>query len=71
MQRENGYLGATFGIYTADTKTSLAEQNLGQVEVSDLTAPLPVIGIRGEYEFADKWTFRASGEFLLVYLSRL
>ncbi len=31
-----------------------------------ITAPLPVIGIRGEYEFADKWTFRASGEFFLV-----
>lgn len=66
VQRENGYIGATFGLYTLDSKVSLAEQNLGQAEVGDITAPLPVIGIRGEYEFADKWTFRASGEFFLV-----
>jgi hypothetical protein len=66
MQRENDYLGVTVGVYTADTKVSLSEQTLGQVEVGDITAPLPVIGLRGEYEFADKWTFRASGEFFFV-----
>lgn len=66
MRRENGYLGATFGVYTADTKIGLSEPNLGQAEVGDITAPLPVIGLRGEYEFADKWTFRASGEFFFV-----
>ncbi len=66
MRRENGYLGATVGVYTADTKVGLSEQNLGQTEVGDITAPLPVIGLRGEYEFADKWTFRASGEFFFV-----
>ena len=66
MRRDAGYLGATFGIYTADTKVSLMEQNLGQAEVGDITAPLPVIGLRGEYEFADRWKFRASGEFFFV-----
>ena len=66
MPRDEGYLGATIGLYTADTKVSLSEQNLGQAEVGDITAPLPVIGLRGEYEFADKWTFRASGEFFFV-----
>ena len=66
MARDEGYLGATIGLYTADTKVSLSEQNLGQAEVGDITAPLPVIGLRGEYEFADKWTLRASGEFFFV-----
>ena len=66
MPRDEGYLGATIGLYTADTKVSLSEQNLGQAEVGDVTAPLPVIGLRGEYEFADKWTFRASGEFFFI-----
>lgn len=66
MRRENGYLGATVGLYTADTKIALSEQTLGQTEVGDITAPLPVIGLRGEYEFADKWSFRASGEFFVV-----
>ena len=27
---------------------------------------MPVIGLRGEYEFADRWTFRASGEFFFI-----
>ncbi len=66
MRRDNGYLGATFGLYIADSKVSLMEQNLGQAEVGDITAPLPVIGLRGEHEFSDGWKFRASGEFFFV-----
>lgn len=66
MRRENGYLGGSIGVYVADTKVSLVEQSLGQAEVGDITAPLPVIGLRGEYEFADRWKFRASGEFFFV-----
>lgn len=66
MRRENGYLGVTAGIYAADTKIRLSEQNLGQTAIGDITAPLPVIGLRGEYEFADNWSFRASGEFFFV-----
>lgn len=66
MQRDNGYLGATFGVYTADTKVSVAEPTLGQVDAGDITAPLPVIGLRGEYEFAERWKIRASGEFFFL-----
>jgi len=66
MQKENGYLGASFGLYTLDSKVGLAEQNLGPAEFGDITAPLPVIGLRGDYEFSDKWTFRASSEFFFI-----
>ncbi len=66
MRRESGYLGATAGLYIADTKASLAEQNLGQAEVGDITAPMPVIGLRGRYELSDRWTVRASGEFFFI-----
>ena len=66
LRRDEGYLGATAGLYVADAKVSLAEQNLGSAEVGDVTAPLPVIGLRGEYQFADRWTFRGSGEFFFV-----
>jgi len=66
MQRDNGYLGATLGAYVADTKLGLSEQNLGQAEVRELTAPLPVIGFRGEYEFTDRLTLNASGEFFAI-----
>lgn len=66
LRRDNGYIGATVGLYIDDTKASLAEQNLGQAEVGDITAPLPVIGLRGDYEFTDRWTFRASSEFFFL-----
>jgi opacity protein-like surface antigen len=66
LNREDGYLGATAGFYVADSKASLKEQTLGSAEVGELTAPLPVIGLRGEYAFSDRWSFRASGEFFFV-----
>ena len=62
MQRDSGYLGLTLGIHIADSKISLDEQGLGQSEVSSISAPLPVIGLRGEYEFTDRLTLGASGE---------
>jgi hypothetical protein len=66
LHRDTGYLGATIGVYVADASAGLAEQNLGQAEVGELTAPLPVIGLRGQYALSDRWTFRASGEFFFV-----
>jgi hypothetical protein len=66
LHGDSGYLGATIGVYVADTSMSLAEQNVGQAEVGELTAPLPVIGLRGEHRLSDRWTFRASGEFFFV-----
>lgn len=66
INREDGYLGATAGLYVVDTKASLTEATLGSAEVGELTAPLPVIGLRGEYALSDRWSFRASGEFFFI-----
>jgi len=66
LQRDNGYVGVMVGAYVADSKINLAEPNLGQTESSGLTAPLPVLGLRGEYDFADRWRLSASGEFFAV-----
>jgi hypothetical protein len=66
LNGEGGYLGATIGLYVADFKMSIAEENLGQAEIGELTAPLPVIGLRGEYALSDRWSFRASGEFFFI-----
>lgn len=68
MRREKGYLGLTAGLYIADIKTSVSAPSAGTREVGGFTAPLPVIGLRGEYHFSDKWSFRASSEiFALAY----
>lgn len=66
LHADDGYLGATVGLYVADSSAELAEQNIGQAEVGELTAPLPVIGLRGERKLSERWTFRASGEFFFI-----
>ncbi len=66
IRRDRGYLGASFGVYSNDTKISLTEQNTGRTEAGDITAPLPVLGLRGQYDLTERWTFRASGEFFYL-----
>lgn len=66
LKRDRSFLGATVGLYVADMKATLSASSVGSVESNDLTAPLPVIGLRGEYRFADRWAFRGSGEIFAV-----
>jgi len=63
MQRDNGYLGLTAGLYVADFGINVFAPLTSQLGLSDATAPLPVIGLRSRYEFSEKWSFRADGEF--------
>lgn len=56
MERERGYLGITGGLYVANTSLQLRVANAGIGEESDVTAPLPVAGVRGDYEITDKIT---------------
>jgi hypothetical protein len=65
-QSETGYLGITGGLYVAESAHRLVGQNIGPIDRRSLTLPLPVLGLRGEHEFADRWTFRASGEFFFL-----
>jgi hypothetical protein len=68
MRREKGYLGLTGGLYVADIGTRLSAEGVGATEGGGITAPLPVVGLRGEYRLSEKWTFRAGGElFALEY----
>ena len=66
LRREQGYIGASLGLYVADIGTSIAADSLGLSSSSGLTAPLPVIGLRGQYDFAEKWSLRASAEIFAV-----
>lgn len=68
LRRDKGYLGLTAGLYIADIGTSLSSPMIGAREVGGFTAPLPVIGLRGEYHISDNWSFRASTEiFAFAY----
>jgi len=66
LKRDRSFLGATFGLYIADIGARLSASGGASVESNDLTAPLPVIGLRGEYRFADRWALRGSGEIFTV-----
>jgi hypothetical protein len=64
-RKDRNFLGATGGLYIADTGTSLIADTIGAREVMSATAPLPVIGLRGQYFFTQKWSVRASSEVFL------
>ncbi len=66
LKRDRSFLGATAGLYVADIGTTLSGSSGGSVESSGVTAPLPVIGLRGEYRFAERWSLRGSGEFFAI-----
>lgn len=66
MRQEDWYLGATLGLYVADIGMSIRADSGGQFSSRGTTAPLPVLGLRGQYEFSEKWTFRSSAEFFAL-----
>ena len=66
INRARSFLGLTGGLYVAQTKLTLSESAAGTFESEDLTAPLPVVGIRGEYELTERITFRGSGEWFRI-----
>ena len=65
LQRDSGYLGLTAGLYIADFGNTVSAPILGERESADVTAPLPVFGLRGKYDISERWSFRASGEFFV------
>jgi hypothetical protein len=60
LTRENWFVGVNAGLYVASTRLSLNEPSLGVFESEGLTAPLPVIGFRGDYGINDRWTLRGN-----------
>ena len=66
LKKEQGFLGATAGLYVADIGARLDAPLIGAREVGEVTAPLPVVGLRGQYRFAERWALRASGEFFFL-----
>ena len=63
-RREESYLGLSAGLYVADISALISAENIAIREGSDVTAPMPVVGLRGEYKFSGKWSFRAKWRIL-------
>jgi hypothetical protein len=63
IDRDRGYLGLTGGLYVASSTMSLEQATLGRAESEGLTAPLPVFGLRGDYQIGDRWTLRGVAQW--------
>jgi hypothetical protein len=66
LRRDRGYLGATAGLYVADVSSSLAAESISRSTSGGVTAPLPVVGLRGQYDLAEKWSLRGSAEIFAI-----
>lgn len=60
LARDRGYLGIVAGLYIADMAMTLSERTLGAYESEDVTAPLPLFGLRGDYAITDRITLRGA-----------
>ena len=63
---EHGFLGVDAGIHVADLVETLSAPSAGQFQLKALTAPLPVIGIRGEYYFTPKLRLAGAAEYFAL-----
>lgn len=62
MAPERGFLGITGGLYVSKSSYSLSA-GAANAESEDLTAPLPVIGLRGDYAVTDRITLGGAWEW--------
>jgi hypothetical protein len=60
LARDRGYLGITGGLYISQTTLELTAGGFGTSEEQDVTAPLPVIGLRGDYAIGENITLRGA-----------
>src|SRR5688572_3950629 len=63
LTRDRGFLGITGGLYVSRTTLSLSVASLSESESSDITAPLPVFGLRGDYAITDRFTLRGAAQW--------
>lgn len=63
LARPRGFLGVVGGLYIAQSSLTLQEATLGQVESDDVTAPLPLLGLRGEYAIGNRFTVRGAAQW--------
>ncbi len=62
VQNERSWFAGSFGLFIGDLGLRIEDVTTGGFEAGDITAPLPVLGIRGGYAITDKWVISYSGE---------
>ena len=71
LTRDNWFVGFTAGLYVMKMGLSLNEPTLGTYSSQSLTAPLPVVGFRGEYGINDHWTLRGAFQWFGIELDQV
>lgn len=62
LAKDRGFLGLTAGLYIAETGFVLSQPTLGRAESEDVTAPLPLFGLRGDYAINDRITLSGAAQ---------
>jgi hypothetical protein len=60
LAKDRGFLGVTAGLYIAESGFALSQPTLGRAESEDVTAPLPLFGLQGDYAVNDRITLRGA-----------
>ena len=66
LQNEHFDIGASLGLHVMDFEVSLSDSGLGTAAREGITAPVPVIGLRGAFAFTPKLIFKESIEFFWI-----
>ena len=66
LSRDRGFLGVVAGLYVARAGLAVSDTSRGATEAQQLTAPLPVFGLRGEYAFGEGFTLRGAAELFAI-----
>jgi len=62
LAKDRGFLGVTAGLYIAESGFALSQPTLGRAESEDVTAPLPLFGLRGDYAVNDRITLTGAAQ---------
>lgn len=71
LAKDRGWLGVTAGLYIAESGFALSQPTLGRAESEDVTAPLPLFGLRGDYAITDHITLRGAAQVFAYSTDKL
>ena len=66
IQNQRFDIGASLGVHLTDIEVGITAPGLGDEDVSDFLAPLPVVGLRGAYAITPKFFLKASVDYFWI-----
>lgn len=66
FKNEHFDLGIAGGLYGMSIDYKMRSENSGNIEKTDFTVPLPVLGLRGNFALTPKWFIRQNVDYFYV-----